>query len=161
MDARILGTALTVLAGSVSDGMAATVTATATDMAWLAGCWAASESEQGSGEQWTAPAGGTLLGMGRRVRDGRTVSFEWLRIVETAEGSLAYLALPSGQAETRFELTVLDDQRAEFENPTHDFPQRVSYVLDGDRLQARIEGRLDGVIRAVNFPMRRVSCPGP
>ena len=43
---------------------------------WLAGCWSRTDAEAGSGEQWTAPAGGTMLGVSRTVRDGRTVEYE-------------------------------------------------------------------------------------
>jgi len=31
-----------------------------------------------------------------------------------------------------------------FENPEHDFPQRILYRLDGGMLHARIEGVVDG-----------------
>ncbi|WP_309639315.1 hypothetical protein, partial [Methylibium sp.] len=48
-----------------------------------------------------------------------------------------------------------------FENPLHDFAQRISYRLLGDgSLLARIEGERRGRTRAVEFPMRRVDCPG-
>ena len=46
-----------------------------------------------------------------------------------------------------------------FENPTHDFPQRVIYRLDdAGVLRARIEGLVAGKPRAEDFPMRRVRC---
>ena len=32
------------------------------DLQWLAGCWSQDGREAGSVEQWTAPAGGTMLG---------------------------------------------------------------------------------------------------
>ena len=48
---------------------------------WLAGCWASARGEPGSGEQWTAPAGGTMLGTSRTILGGRTrrVEFPLLR----------------------------------------------------------------------------------
>lgn len=46
-----------------------------------------------------------------------------------------------------------------FENPAHDFPQRVSYRLaPGGRLLARIEGTHYGVTRGIDFPMQWVGC---
>ena len=51
------------------------------DLRWLAGCWSQDGREAGSVEQWTAPAGGTMLGMSRTVSGGKTVAFEHLRIV--------------------------------------------------------------------------------
>ena len=38
----------------------ATETGSVEDLAWLAGCWASIGGEDGSGEQWTSPAGGTM-----------------------------------------------------------------------------------------------------
>lgn len=46
-----------------------------------------------------------------------------------------------------------------FENPQHDFPQKVSYRLESaDRLIGRIEGNRGGSLRGIDFPMRRVPC---
>lgn len=138
---------------------------TVTDLQWLAGCWASEGGEHGSGEHWTTPAGGTMLGVARTIRDGKTVSFEWLRIVETAEGSLRYLARPEGGAETGFELVERQggagqDEAVAFANPAHDFPQRIAYRRRGDRLEAEISGEVRGVGRTVAFPMERGDCPG-
>lgn len=134
--------------------------ARATDLDWLAGCWAAEGGEPGSGEQWTAPAGGTLLGVSRTVRAGRTVAHEFLMIRETDDGGLLYVALPSGQAEASFLLVAGGAREVTFADPEHDFPQRIRYRLAEDgALQARIEGEVDGRERAVDFTFRRVSCP--
>lgn len=61
-------------------------------LGWLSGCWQSPGAECGSGEQWSVPAGGTMLGMSRYVRDGKTVSHEFVRISETEDGSLVFLA---------------------------------------------------------------------
>ena len=45
-----------------------------------------------------------------------------------------------------------------FENPKHDFPQRIRYRLKGDTLHARIEGTINGKERAIDFPYQRASC---
>lgn len=55
-------------------------------LAWLSGCWASDNGELGSGEQWSKPAGGTMLGVSRFVRDAKTVAYKFLRIVETDDG---------------------------------------------------------------------------
>ena len=56
------------------------------------------------------------------------VGFEFLRIVER-DGGLVYIAQPGGNAPTEFVLTELNNQRAEFVNPRHDYPQRIVYEL--------------------------------
>lgn len=130
---------------------------------WLAGCWASEGEERGSGESWTPPAGGTMLGVSRTVREGRTRSHEFVLIRETEAGGLDYVAHPSGQEPATFGLVRLGEREAVFENPGHDFPQRIVYRLDdAGVLRARIEGTVDGEARAVDFPMRRVACdPSP
>ena len=131
-------------------------------LAWLAGCWSRADADPGSGEQWTAPAGGTMLGVSRTVRNGRTVEWEFVVIRAASDGALAYHAHPSGQASAEFRLVRAGDREAVFENAAHDYPQRVGYRLDGDgNLTAWIEGVRNGATRRIEFPMRRVSCDAP
>lgn len=132
-----------------------------TGLAWLQGCWAAADAEPGSGEQWTAAAGGTVLGTSRTVKGGKTVAWEFIQIREVEPGKLAYIAQPSGQPPTSFGLLRQGDGEFVFENLAHDFPQRVIYRRVGDRiLNARIEGMAKGKLKGIDFPMQRVSCDG-
>lgn len=132
-------------------------------LSWLAGCWRAEGAEPGSGEQWLAPAGGTLLGVSRTVKSGTTVAHEFMQIRRNGEGNVVYIAQPSGQAEASFTLLPGGPAEAVFENLQHDFPQRVIYRLEeGGRLRARIEGpQRNGTPRAIDFPLQRVPCDAP
>ena len=137
----------------------AALPATIDDLAWLSGCWAAANREVGSGDQWMPPAGGTMIGVSRSVRDGETVAFEFIRIVEQEDGGLEFIASPSGQNTTSFFMLSLSDREVIFENPDHDFPQRIIYRLMSDEdLLGRIEGTIDGTERAVDFPMKKIDC---
>ena len=128
---------------------------------WLAGCWHSELDEPGSGEQWMAAAGGTMLGMSRTLKGGRTVQFEFMQIRESALG-LVFIAHPSAQAGTRFAAVEIGASAAVFENQGPDFPQRVIYRLQPDgRLAARIEGLRLGELRSVDFPLRRAACDSP
>lgn len=128
-------------------------------MRWMAGCWDYVGAEPGSGEQWMTPAGGSMLGMSRTVKNGKTVAFEFLRIALDDEGTPALFAIPSGQAATTFTLLRQSDNEVAFENPSHDFPQRVIYRLTpGPTLIGRIEGTASGKARSVDFPMKKVDC---
>jgi len=128
-------------------------------LAWLAGCWVRDDEDRHSEEQWTAPRGGTMLGVSRTVIGDRTVAWEQLRIEEEG-GFLVLIAVPSGQEETRFRQIALDKASVTFENPDHDFPQRILYRLREDgSLLGRIEGMRDGELRGVDFPMQRGTCP--
>lgn len=128
-------------------------------LAWLAGCWKSETAEPGSGEHWMPLAGGTLLGVSRTVKEGKTVEFEFMQIRAAADGTLAFIAQPSGQQTTVFPLLRISDTEAVFENPRHDFPQRVAYRREGEtKLKARIEGLRNGALRVIEFRMSRVSC---
>jgi len=131
-------------------------------LSWLAGCWAIAGGEEGSGEQWTMPAGGTMLGVSRSVNESQTTAYEFLLIRETKEGTIEYVARPSGQAGATFVMVGRSDREVAFENPQHDFPQRISYSLKGEgKLETAIEGMIDGELKTVKFPFRRVGCGGP
>jgi len=102
-----------------------------------------------------------MLGVGRTVRNGKTVEHEFLQIRLNAEGKIVYIALPSRQKEATFTASIVTDGSVTFENPQHDFPQRITYkALPGDRLAARIEGVRGGTLRGIDFPMKRVQCEG-
>jgi hypothetical protein len=129
-------------------------------VAWLAGCWAQQGREAGSVEQWMTPAGGLMLGMARTLKNGRVVEFEFMQIRADAEGKLSYIAQPQGRPPTEFKPLRQGEAEAVFENPAHDFPQRVLYRLAApDRLVARIEGQMNGKERGIDFPMQRTACP--
>lgn len=128
------------------------------DFAWLAGCWERSGKGREVVEQWMKPAGDLMLGMSRTVVNGRAGEFEFLQIRERADG-IFYIAIPSGQKETAFKLVKHAAREAVFENPEHDFPQRIIYRLEKDgALAARIEGMVQGELKAVDFPYQRAKC---
>ncbi len=113
---------------------------TLSEVAWLTGSWVGEGSESRSEEHWTEARAGLMLGVNRTIAGGRTVFFEYLRIERRPEG-LVYLASPLGRdPPTPFTLIEHGERRAVFENPEHDFPQRVIYWLEDDELHGRIEG---------------------
>jgi Domain of unknown function (DUF6265) len=125
---------------------------------WLAGCWQGTGKQEGVTEQWMQPAGGLMLGMGRTVKNGRAVEYEYTRISEE-NGVLVYTATPSGQETASFTLAGGAPNEFIFENKGHDFPQRVIYKLQDGSLLARIEGTINGSLKGIDFPMHRVPCP--
>jgi len=130
-------------------------------VAWLQGCWRSTRGEMTIEEQWMSPRGGTMIGMGRTVRGSKTVEYELVMIKEQ-EGRLAYEAHPSGQPTATFIAATASDTSVVFENPAHDFPQRVGYKRNGaDNLEAWIEGQANGKSRRVDFSYQRARCEAP
>jgi Domain of unknown function (DUF6265) len=128
------------------------------DAAFIAGCWRSERGGRTVDEQWMAPAGSSMLGMSRTVAGGKTSEYEFLQIQQRSDG-LYYVAKPSGQAEASFKLVKHAPGELVFENPAHDFPQRILYRRTGDTLTARIEGSMNGKARGIDFPYARVACP--
>jgi hypothetical protein len=127
---------------------------------WLSGCWSSESSGRTISEQWMRPAGGTLFGMNRTISNGKTVAYEFLQVRNREAGGIELIARPSGQEQATFTLKPSGPREAVFENPDHDFPQRVIYrAIGNDSLLGRIEGSVGGKERSADFPMIRVSCP--
>ena len=126
-------------------------------LGWLSGCWKAVGNVQ-SEEHWMKLDGQSMLGMGRTIANGKTVFFEFLQIREQPEG-IYYIAQLNGGAAVSFKLVKINDSEAIFENPEHDFPQRISYqrAIDGSLLAA-IEGQEKGKPKRVEFAMKHVRC---
>lgn len=105
-----------------------------------------------------APAGTSILGIGRTVKDGKTVDYEFMRVEQRADG-IYYVAKPKeNNEESPFKLTRSTKNEVIFENKEHDFPQRVIYKLQGTKMIGRIEGNNNGKFMGIDFPMNKVKC---
>ena len=122
---------------------------------WLVGAWRERKAGVETEEHWIAPRGGIMLGVNRTVRDKGKTSFEFLRIAKTDKG-ISYFASPAGRPAVEFPLIDCKDNRAVFENPKHDFPQRIIYSLRDGALHARIEGKIGGKDRAMEWRWEKV-----
>ena len=140
--------------------LAAQAPASADAAAWLSGCWVMRRGTAIVEEQWMAPAGGVMLGMGRTVKAGVVQDYE-LMIIRARDGRVDYEAHPMQQAASTFTATVVSDTLLQFENPQHDFPRVVSYRRQGaDSMVARIAASPAPGGKQVLFPYQRVACPG-
>lgn len=112
-------------------------------IAWLAGHWRQESDKRVVEELWLPPRGGLMIGINRTVHASGKFQFEYLRIVADEQG-VVYLASPGGTKPTPFRLTKAEKALAVFENPKHDFPKRIEYRLDGEKLTASIAGDKPG-----------------
>jgi hypothetical protein len=127
---------------------------TVASLDWLEGHWR-SEREPGeiTEEVWIGARAGKMFGIGRSVQGRLTRSFEYMRI-EEGEGGLTFVAQPGGAPPTRFVMVSHARNEVVFENRATDYPQRVVYRRQGDRLTATIS-LADGS-KAVSWSFRRV-----
>jgi hypothetical protein len=123
------------------------------DLGWMSGYWLSCDGGREVSETWTGPRGGILLGNGVTTSTGGKVSYEAMRIGPSSAG-ISFFATPSGQPPAEFPMKSAGAAEVVFENPAHDFPQRVIYRRDGERLVGRIEGMMDGRLETISWSYR-------
>ncbi|HFT6991966.1 TPA: DUF6265 family protein [Stenotrophomonas maltophilia] len=122
---------------------------------WLAGHWCGGTEERRLDEVWLPEAGGALLGMSRTLSRGSMESFEYMRLVPAGKAA-GFHVQPNGVAPTTFVIAEHGENWVVFENPQHDFPNRIEYRRDGASLKASISGLGDdGKILRIPFDYRR------
>ncbi len=122
---------------------------------WLAGKWEGREGTVRLEEYWMSPRGGVMPGLHRDLFAGGSAYFEYLRIAETDVGTIYYVSR-LGKEPTAFRLIHSSKGKAVFENPDHEFPQRVTYRLDEEgALHVELSGTLFTEERSYEYVYRR------
>lgn len=105
---------------------------------WMAGCWERASGDRWTEECWMAPRGGIMLGAGRSGAGETLREWEATEILAGPDGKLAYWASPQGGARVAFPVVSQGPREIAFANPSHDYPQRIRYWMEGDALNAEI-----------------------
>lgn len=125
-------------------------------LSWLIGNWSVESSESIFTETWEKVNDTLFTGQSYFVKGSDTLSSETISL-QQHDTSVFYVPLVEGQNENKpifFKLTYSDGTNAVFENPEHDFPQKIVYQLkENDSLIATISGNNNGKIRSIRFPM--------
>ena len=112
---------------------------------FLAGTWQV-EGRQ-SFEKWEAEGASLLKGLGYQLMDGVRKDMEALEL-KYKSGILTYTATVAGQNEglgIDFFLTSHNEKAWTFENPGHDFPQKIVYhQVAPDTLRVDVSGDRGG-----------------
>jgi hypothetical protein len=112
---------------------------------FMVGCWQSKPDANGqvNKEVWSTPQGGLMFSWATATRGAELVSFEQTRIDLRGQRA-TYIASPEGQRPVVFtEAGTAAPNTVTFENPQHDYPQRISYRVDKGGLAATIS-RMDG-----------------
>ena len=120
---------------------------------WLSGCWEQIEGERWVEECWMEPRADIMLGAGRSGHSEALSVWEAMQIGRGEDGMLTFWASPEGAPRVAFTLQAQGPRDVTFLNRAHDYPQRVRYWRDGERLRAEI-AMADGS-RAVSFSFVR------
>lgn len=126
---------------------------------WLAGWWQQTMSGGILFEQWQITANGSMKGKGGFIKDRDTMIIENL-MLEAHGDTVMYIPTVTDQNNGMpipFVMTVAAGDSFVFENPAHDFPNRITYHrTSATSLVAAIYGNKDGKMKSETFEMKKV-----
>jgi len=126
---------------------------------WFIGEWGNKSAEGELTERWKKENDSVYLGESYFVvGQNDTVFAEHVRLVE-ANGKLSFIVSVPGQNKelpVSFEMTSATDNQITFENPEHDFPNKIIYnLVEKDSLIAEISGLKNGKPNTEKFVMKK------
>lgn len=110
---------------------------------WLLGSWETKSADGTLSENWKKVNDSTYEGQSYFVKGKDTLHFETVTLQQKGE-ELSYLTTIQGQSNDKpisFVLTETTEKQLVFENPKHDYPQKISYShISKDSLVTEISG---------------------
>jgi hypothetical protein len=127
-------------------------------MEWLLGSWENHSEEGDAAEIWKKENDSTYSGVSYFIVGKDTVSSEKISLEQRGD-EVFYIPTVNDQnagKPVKFKLTSSENDQLVFENPSHDFPQKITYrKFSKDSLMAEISGKLNGKESAQQFPLTR------
>lgn len=125
---------------------------------WLIGTWA-NESPYGNlSESWQKENDSVYRGQSFFIKGKDTIHSESIALAER-NGEVFYSPTVQGQNGDKpvdFKMTAATDKQLVFENPAHDFPQKITYTkITNDSLVAEISGKQQGKPASEKFAMKK------
>ena len=125
---------------------------------WLIGKWENKSEEGNLLETWTKVNDSTFLGLSYFIKGKDTLGFENIILQQNGE-DLFYNPTVKGQNNDKpvaFKLTASTEKQLVFENPKHDYPQKIIYnQITKDSLVAEISGIQQGKPSSEKYPMKK------
>ena len=126
---------------------------------WFLGRWENNSSEGNLSESWKKLNDSTFFGESYFVIENDTVFAETIQLEERNE-KLSYIVTVPNQNEEKpvsFELTKNSQHQLIFENPNHDYPNKIIYnQIGADSLVAEISGMKEGKLKNEFFKIKKV-----
>lgn len=112
---------------------------------WLAGKWIGKYDSIPIFEQWKSPEDKIMHGRGGVLSGSDTVFAEKIQIEEREDGLYYVAIVKNNPGPVSFKFSGFKNDTAVFEDPTHDFPQRVLYYKNDDgTFYACVDGMFKG-----------------
>lgn len=149
-----------ILLFSIALFAAANVEAQINKAGWLLGQWQNKTTRGVMYERWTKANDSTFHGKSFYLNGADTVVMETIQL-QQRKGTLYYVPTVKNQNQGQavsFKLSSSSGNTLVFENPQHDFPQKISYTLvNNESLLAEISGTVNGQQKARQFPMTKAN----
>jgi hypothetical protein len=128
---------------------------------WLSGCWSGKVEGSVVDEQWSKPAGGSMLGTSRQIKDGKTVGREY-RDIDEGEGTVVLVLRAVGGTDAHFRLSDSGSSHVAFVrddgDPPNANPRRILYHRRGNSLYVRFEVLDEGRKVEQKIKLKRDTC---
>ncbi|KQO33167.1 hypothetical protein ASF10_19020 [Flavobacterium sp. Leaf82] len=125
---------------------------------WLIGNWENKSPDGALSENWIKLNDSTFSAASYFIKGKDTLHFENIVLAQKGE-TLTYFATVKGQNDDKpvaFPSTAESDKQLIFENPKHDYPQKITYTKGADNtITAEISGKLDGKVTTEKFVMAK------
>lgn len=125
---------------------------------WLIGEWQNQTPEGIVKETWIKKNDSTYFGISFYIIGNDTVSNESI-LLEQNGNNLFYKPTVKNEnhgQSVKFIKTKASQNQLVFENPRHDFPQKITYTkIAKDSLVAEISGLMNGKLNEIKYPMSR------
>ncbi|HYG51268.1 MAG TPA: DUF6265 family protein [Flavobacteriales bacterium] len=143
----------------VNDKPAKEETVSLNSLNWILGSWKNDSPEISVIEAWEITNDSTWTGMSYGIQKNDTVFSESI-VLEKHGKDLFYIPTVKDQNEGKpveFKMTQMNENEVIFENPRHDFPQKIHYKkISADSVVAEVSGTHNGKPAMELFPMKRV-----
>lgn len=125
---------------------------------WLIGNWENTSPDGLLTENWEKVNDSTFSATSYFIKAKDTIHFESIVLAQKGE-ALTYIATVKGQNDGKsvsFPSTLETDKQMVFENPKHDYPQKITYTKGtNNTMTAEISGKLNGKQTTERFIMMK------
>ena len=126
---------------------------------WLLGKWQSKSTDGYLQETWKKVNDSTFQATSYYIKEEDTLHFETITLQQKGE-ELTYSAAVKGQNDDKpvaFKLTTATEKQLVFENPKHDYPQKISYTqTTPNNLVAKISGIQQAKPTSEQFSMKKI-----
>jgi len=112
------------------------------DLKWLSGQWERTNNKPGRNghERWLMKSANELDGVGVTMKGSDTLFIEKLKIIAVDSGIYYVADVAENKKPVPFKLTSATSSAFVFENSLHDFPKRIEYLRESEKLHVVVSG---------------------